>query len=170
MSLFCNNFTTEIYLTKTFLTMNMNAAHWHLIMNHIPIVGSFFASLLLIFGLLRKSNSVILTSYWFFILLGIFAFIGYLSDAGLADDKLITPHAQAAQKAALTLYAAAVLSLIALFVKSLKTSRAMPVIILLVSLAGSGLMAWTGMLGGEIMHKEIRPGFVAPAANKPKTQ
>ena len=159
--------------------MNMNAAHWHLIMNHIPIVGSFFASLLLISGLVRKSSSIITASYWFFILLGVFAFVaastggkaaGFLSDAGLANDDLIKPHAEAAQKAALALYAATILSLISLFIKNLQTNRVMPVIILLVSLAGSGLMAWTGMLGGEIMHKEIRPGFVAPVTDSTKAQ
>lgn len=155
----------------------MNPAHWHLIMNHIPIIGSFFATLLLIFGLIRKSNSIITASYWFFIIVAIAAFMtdqtggkaaGYLSDAGLASDTLIKPHAEAADKAGLAIYITAALALLTLLINKLKQSRVMPVIILLAALAGSALMSWTGLLGGEIMHKEIRPGFVAPPADSSK--
>lgn len=150
--------------------MNMNAAHWHLVTNHIPIIGSFFVSLLLVIGMLRKSDVLISTSYWLFILLGIFTFVaistggkaaGYLSDAGMASDDYIKPHAEAAHKAALVMYATAVLSLIALLVKRARTNRFIPALILIISLAGFGLLLWTGSLGGEIMHKEARPGFTS---------
>ena len=157
--------------------MDMNAAHWHLITNHIPIIGSFFISLLLVIGLIRKSDSLITTSYGLFILLGVFTFVaistggkaaGYLSTAGMTSDDYIKPHAEAAHKAALVMYATAVLSLIALLIKSLRTNRFVPVLILLVSLAGFGLLLWTGSLGGEIMHKETRPGFTSAADSTKK--
>ena len=148
--------------------MNLNPAHWHLLFNHLPVVGIIFLALLLAYGLVRKSSSVIIASYWFFVLLAVLTFItsntggsaaGYLSHAGLASDDLIKPHAEAADKAELAIYLGAALSLATLFVKRLKTIRIMPVIILLVALVGVVLMGWTSLLGGEIMHKEIRPGF-----------
>ncbi|HYR59058.1 MAG TPA: hypothetical protein VEO95_10525, partial [Chthoniobacteraceae bacterium] len=37
----------------------MNAAHWHLALNHLPVVGMFFGALLLIFALWRKDDRLI---------------------------------------------------------------------------------------------------------------
>ena len=155
---------------KSFFIMNLNPAHWHLLFNHLPVAGIMFLALLLAYGLVRKSNSVIVASYWFFVLLAVLTFItsntggnaaGYLHNAGLASDDRIKAHAEASDKAEWAIYIGAALSLATLFVRRLKTTRAMPVVILVVSLAGVALMSWTSLLGGEIMHKEIRPGFTA---------
>jgi hypothetical protein len=36
------------------------------------------------------------------------------------------------------------------------------VALLAATVVSAGLMAYTGLLGGQIRHTEIRPGFVAP--------
>ena len=49
----------------------MNAANWHLLLNHLPIMGMFFGLAILLFGLVFK-NSVAKR-----IALGIFIFSGF---------------------------------------------------------------------------------------------
>src|SRR6185436_11780477 len=39
--------------------MNLNPAHLHLMLNHIPLFGALFAALLIGWGLLRKSEDVL---------------------------------------------------------------------------------------------------------------
>ncbi|WP_157618297.1 hypothetical protein [Spirosoma spitsbergense] len=38
--------------------MNLNGAHWHLLVNHFPIIGSLIATTVLGFGLFRRNESV----------------------------------------------------------------------------------------------------------------
>src|SRR3954469_20251907 len=40
-------------------SMNLNAAHIHLLVNHVPVFGTIFAALLIAWGLLRKSEEVL---------------------------------------------------------------------------------------------------------------
>jgi uncharacterized membrane protein len=146
--------------------MNLNPAHWHLLINHLPIVGTFIAVLVLATGIIGKRQSVIKTSYLLFILMAVFSILAsqtgekaehYLIDLKLADHDLIETHVEASGIAQWALIAVALFSLAALLVKKLKSSKAVPVVILLLSLVVAGLMFRTGMLGGLIMHKEIRP-------------
>jgi uncharacterized membrane protein len=146
--------------------MNLNPAHWHLLINHFPIIGSIITVLVLAIGIIGKRQSVIKTSYLLFILMAVFSILAsqtgekaehYLIDLKLADHDLIERHVGASDNAQWALIAVAVFSLAALLVKKLKTSKAIPVVILLFSLAAAGLMFRAGLLGGQIMHKEIRP-------------
>ena len=146
--------------------MNLNPAHWHLIVNHLPITGSIIAVLILLYGILRKSEAVIKASYWLFVLLAVFAVVAkqtgenaerFILDAKLADETIIERHVQAADIAQWAMIAVGLVALAALFINRLKTLGAMPVIVFIISLIAAGLMAWAGLLGGEIMHKEIRP-------------
>jgi uncharacterized membrane protein len=47
-------------------------------------------------------------------------------------------------------------SLFTLVIKKIANLKFMPILILIFALMVSGLMFYTGKLGGEIMHKEIR--------------
>ena len=145
--------------------MNLNPAHWHLLVNHLPIIGSIIGLFILGFGILSKAEVIVKMSYWLFIVLAVFAVIakqtgeqaeGFIMSAKLADDTLIEPHAQAADFAQWAMIILGLMALSALFINRLKTLKIMPLIILITALVGSGLMGWTGFLGGEIMHKEIR--------------
>ena len=145
--------------------MNFNPAQWHLLVNHMPIIGSIIILFLLAYGILSKSKSVIKAAYWLIVLVAIFTFVAsqtgdkaehFLLDAKLADEDIIERHEEAAGIAQWAMIGIGIASLAALFINRLKTSAAMPVIILILSLIVAGLMAWAGLLGGEIMHKEIR--------------
>ena len=49
----------------------MNAAHFHLMFNHLPIVGLGFAILLNLLAIIRKSEELRNLSCWFYILIGL---------------------------------------------------------------------------------------------------
>ena len=171
---------TELHLSNllsNIIRMNLNPAHWHLLLNHLPVVGSLFITLLLAYGLARKSAAVITASYWFFILLAVLTIItsqtggkaaGYLTHVGLASDEMIGKHAEASDMAQWSVIAVALLSAATLFVRRLQTVKWMPFFIFILSLVSVALMSWTSLLGGEIMHKEIREGFTAPADSSGK--
>lgn len=146
--------------------MNLNSAHLHLLVNHIPITGNLIGLLVLGYGIFRKSKSVINAAYWLFVLLAVSAIVAaqtgegaekLVMDAKLAGETIIERHVQASVIAEWVLVAVGLASLAALFINRLKMLKAMPIMILILALIASGLMAWTGLLGGEIMHKEIRP-------------
>ncbi|MDP2412745.1 hypothetical protein [Daejeonella sp.] len=145
--------------------MNLNPAHWHLIVNHLPITGSLIAVLILLYGILRKNEGVIKAAYWLFALMAVFAVVAtqtgegaerFILDAKLADEAIIERHVEASNIAEWAMIVVGVTALAALFINRLKTLRVMPVIVFILALIAAGLMAWAGLLGGEIMHKEIR--------------
>ena len=145
--------------------MNLNPAHWHLLVNHLPIIGSIIGLFILGYGIISKTEVVIKMSYWIFIVLAVFAVIAkqtgeqaesFIMSAKLADETLIEPHAQAADYAQWAMIILGLIALAALFINRLKMLKVMPLIVLITALVGAGLMGWTGFLGGEIMHKEIR--------------
>jgi uncharacterized membrane protein len=143
----------------------MNPAHWHLLVNHLPITGSIFGILILGYGILRKSDAVIKVSYWLFALLAVTAVVAkqtgegaekFILDAKLANETIIERHVQASDIAQWAMIVLGLIALAALFLNRLKRWKATPVIVLMVLIIAAGLMAWAGFLGGEIMHKEIR--------------
>lgn len=154
--------------------MNLNPAHWHLLVNHLPITGGIIALLVLAYGILRKSEPVIKAAYWLFVLIAVFSLIAtqtgegaehQLLNAKLADEATIERHVEASNIAQWCMIAVGLASLAALFVKRLQTVRVMPVLVFVLALVASGLMARAGLLGGEIMHKEIRPAVTTTSVS-----
>ena len=39
--------------------MNMNPAHWHLLVTHIPIIGGMFSIFILSYAIIKKENQVL---------------------------------------------------------------------------------------------------------------
>jgi len=39
--------------------MNINPANWHLLVNHLPIIGSLFSILILLLGMFRRSIPIV---------------------------------------------------------------------------------------------------------------
>ncbi|HQS51657.1 MAG TPA: hypothetical protein PLN99_07145, partial [Daejeonella sp.] len=137
--------------------MNLNPAHWHLIVNHLPITGSLIAVLILLYGILRKNEGVIKAAYWLFALMAVFSVVAtqtgegaerFILDAKLADEAIIERHVEASNIAQWVMVIVGITALAALFINRLKTVRAMPVIVFILALIAAGLMAWAGLLGG----------------------
>ena len=56
----------------------MSAAHWHLVLNHLPLLGILFGALLLAYGLWRDQTEVQQAS------------LGLLAVAGLAYSRSVS--------------------------------------------------------------------------------
>lgn len=49
----------------------MNAAHWHLVVNHFPIVGGFIAFIVWLYGTILRNTVVIKVAYVLFVLIAV---------------------------------------------------------------------------------------------------
>ena len=149
----------------------MNATHIHLIISHLPIVGSILGALVLGFAIFRKNNDTKLAAYGLFILAALGAAIVYATgeDAEESVDKLpgvmesiIERHEDFAIYALISLIVLGVASLAALFLnkKFVAVNKTISVGIFFLSLVSFGLVARTGYLGGQIRHTEIRLSLI----------
>jgi uncharacterized membrane protein len=147
--------------------MTLSAAHIHLLLNHVPILGTLFSLLLLLYGLLRKSDEIKKVSFGSFITTSLVTIPAYGSGLaatmlveGLPDvsKTIIEQHQQAALITLVTiefLGAVALLSL-SLSRRSPDTRRWLVFVVLALAVLAAGLGMWTGNLGGQVRHTEIR--------------
>lgn len=151
-----------------------STVHLHLILNHLPIIVTGLGLLLLVLSLWRRSEPLTRVAFWFFVGGAVSALPTYLTGEGAEDavkdlpgvtEALIEKHSDIALVAAIVVGALGVFALWALwrYRRPAVLSPNVVRIALVASIAGSALMAYTGLLGGEIRHTEVRPGFVAPA-------
>lgn len=154
--------------------MNFNAAHLHLMINHVPVFGTLFSALLIAWGLLRKSEDVLRLGLALAVVVGIATWGVQLTGepaeeviehmAGVSR-RLIHAHEEAAEWATYVAAAAGVLALVALLLvrRRHRAARGLSVLTLVVSLVGFAAASRAALLGGEIRHPEARADFVAPA-------
>lgn len=144
----------------------MNSAHWHLLLNHFPIIGTYFSTLLLIVGILLKNQTVKNTALGFFILTSLLAIPvlltgegaeDILDSIGLKNEYFISQHERLAQIAFWLSVSIGVLSIGALIgQRTINQTKIFTFIILTAGLLNSVLMTAAGIAGGEIRHTEIR--------------
>lgn len=138
----------------------------HLLLNHVPIIGSLIASAILAWGMLRKNEEVMRVSFCLLIVSAIVALPVYFSGEGAEEavehlpgvvERLIEDHEKFA-KGAFVLMNTLGLSAVVGLVLSLR--KALPhwyvICVLLLSLVNDAIMAQTAHLGGLIRHSEIR--------------
>ncbi len=152
--------------------MYMNGAHWHLLVNHFPIIGSLLATLVLGYGLLRRNESISRLGFGLFVLMSLATFLtnwtggtaeDYLKSIHDLDEPRLHAHEQAADLANIGMYLTGGLSLLALVWQRAKQWTWLPVLIALTALTTFGLMTNVGRLGGLIMHRELRTEQTPPA-------
>jgi uncharacterized membrane protein len=145
----------------------MNEAHYHLVVNHFPIIGTIFGFGVIIAGLILKNNTVKNVSYILFIVTAIFAYASMSTGGGAAGvvkgmpditKPIIHEHAEIAQKLALILYVLAVVSILGLYTNIKKHNQARLISFLALVIAGIAVYVGkdVGTSGGEIRHTEIR--------------
>ncbi len=150
----------------------MNAPHWHLAINHLPVVGIFLVVLLLGYALVRGRGELYGVSLGALVLLALATvpvfFTGRSADEALMefadfDDKLVRVHEAAANLAFLGVGILGVVALAMLwFGRRLPhPSRGMATVMFVLALAETALMGRAANLGGNIRHPEIRA--TAPA-------
>ncbi len=155
----------------------MNAPHWHLALNHLPVVGVFLVVILLGYALLRGRGELYGVSLGALVLLALATipvfFTGRSADDALmdvagVDDGLIHIHEAAANLAFTGIGILGVIALAALLLdRNLPhVSHGTAMAVFLLALVETALMGQTANLGGQIRHPEIRaadPALTAPA-------
>ncbi|WP_210517759.1 hypothetical protein [Hymenobacter terricola] len=151
----------------------MNQAHLHLIVNHVPIVGSLFAAVLLSAGMLRRNTALTQAGLVAVLAAGLLCLPAQLTGEGAAkivqdlprvSRALIDNHAAAAEQGFWVLEGAAALALFGLLLlkNAAPRARLLAWLTLATALLSFGLLARAGSLGGQIRHTEIREGFGTP--------
>jgi len=149
---------------------SMTAAHIHLLLNHIPILGTIFGLLLLCYGMWKRSDDVRKASLGTFVITALITIPVYLTGDGAAQIVGKLPDVSIAiirrhdNAATITLWAIEILGALSIF--GLWWGRGnrglkpwLKGVILVIALICSGLGVWTGSIGGQIRHTEVRPGF-----------
>lgn len=148
----------------------MNAAHWHLTLNHIPVVGSAFALGLLAWALIRRSEELKRVSFATIVLVALLTIPAYLTgepafmsamevlEATPAnEDPLVEKHKIAAGIAFAAAALTGVSALAGLIVS--RGGKPLPgrfsIAVLALTAATVLLMARAANLGGAIRHPEI---------------
>lgn len=145
----------------------MNPAHLHLIFNHLPIVGSLFAFVLLGWGLLRRNEVLTRAGLVAVLAAAILCIPAQLTGEGaeeVIEDRLnishhlIHEHEEAAEAGFVALEITGALALFGLLLLGRRSPKA--TLVAGLALAGAvvsfGLLARAGNLGGEISHPELR--------------
>lgn len=157
----------------------MNWAHVHLLINHFPIIGTVLGILFLVVALVRQSRDLQRAILGYFILIALLALPVYLTGGPAADlieelpgvsESAIEQHEEAALIALVAVEVSGVLAAGGLFF--FRRRATIPTwfvsLLLLLSIAVGGWMAWTANLGGQIRHPEIRAGEkIPPPASEP---
>jgi uncharacterized membrane protein len=147
----------------------MDQTHIHLLITHLPIFGSLLGTLVLGYGMWKKSNTTMLASYYLLLISTLGAVIAYLTGEAAEEtveniqgvsENAIEQHADFAVYALVALITVGIASLIGVYFKITKSSFAKPVatVTLFLALISFGLVARTGYLGGQIRHTEIASG------------
>jgi uncharacterized membrane protein len=144
----------------------MNWAHLHLMLNHLPVLGTVFGLALLAWALLRRNETMQRAALGTFILAALTAIPVYLTGepseemvehlAGTAEQA-IEAHEEAAVVALIAVEALGAMALAALLLfRKRVMPRPMVGAALVFALVTAGWMAQTANLGGRIRHAELR--------------
>ncbi|MFZ6663527.1 hypothetical protein [Peijinzhouia sedimentorum] len=145
----------------------MNGAHFHLLVNHLPIVGLLIGILILVVGLLLRKTEVKLTALGVFIFSAITSILAFYTGESAEDvvenitgisGTLIHLHEEYAETFFIITLILGVLSLIVFFaqLKKFKYTQHLMFIILLLAITDGVIAKFVGTSGGEIRHTEIR--------------
>lgn len=150
----------------------MSILHLHLLLNHFPIVGAVLASLLLGVALVRRSDELAKVSFALLALLGVTSIVVFLTGepaeeaieeiAGFSHS-IVERHEQVALLATIAmafLGAVSVVLLLALLKRAVP--RTYTIAVLVGAIVATGAMGWTGYLGGQVRHTEVRPVAESP--------
>jgi hypothetical protein len=144
----------------------MSLVHLHLLLNHIPVIGTIFVLALLIAAWLRWNSDLGKVALMAGTVFGVIAigvyFTGESAEEAVENlagvsESLIERHEDAALFATIAAgaFAALAAGILVWFRRRPLTRMAMSVSLAATLLLG-GLMTWTSNLGGQIRHSEVR--------------
>jgi|SRR5690348_4904918 len=146
----------------------MSIVHLHLLLNHLPVIGSVFGLLLLAVALWRGSGELTRVSLGFLALIGAASVAVFLTGEPAQDaveklpgfsEAIADRHEDAALLATIVTGTIGALALAALLIyRRRAVPRWVTTIGLVCALGSTALMGYVANLGGQIRHTEIRPG------------
>ena len=145
----------------------MGAAHIHLILNHVPMLGIVIAGALFGIALAYRNIQFQRVALGFLVVFSLTAIPVYLTGepaeeaverAPGVSERMIDRHEKAASTALAAMEGLGGLALLGMLIfrKVAALPRAFAAGVLALVLAVSGLFGWTGYLGGQIRHSELR--------------
>lgn len=156
----------------------MTTAHWHLMLNHIPLLGLLFGAGLLVYGVGREQASVQRASLGLLTVTGLSVIAVYLTGEpaeemveGLANvsHDAVEAHEHFAWYALVGGIVTGVAALGALLYGWARQALARWTVLvtLVLSITTTGLLGYTASLGGKISHPELRGPTVSTVENGP---
>lgn len=150
----------------------MNEAHVHLLINHWPIITPIVGIVVLIVGMIMRSELVKRVAYFIFIAAALLTVVASLSGESAEEvvEKIdgiseiyIEAHEKAASLFSVMMYILGGISLVALWAswKEKTFARIMSYIVVVFAVVAIYFSVETGTSGGEIRHTEIRSGTSA---------
>lgn len=150
----------------------MDAAHIHLLLNHVPVVGAVFGTLLLAYAMARDSEDVYRAGLWTLGVVGVAAVVVYLTGEpaeelveglpGFSHDAL-EHHEAVALWATVSAASVGLLSFLTLWAyRARRVPGKVRTLLLVVALGLAGIMGWAANSGGQVRHEEIRGDGAVP--------
>jgi len=147
----------------------MSWGHLHLLLNHVPVIGTLLGLLLLLVAFVRKSEELKKVTLGLFVLIALVTIPVYLTgepaeemveDIPGVAKAMIERHEDAALFSMIAVEVAGIIALAGLLL--FRTKKGLGNLLAIVTLACSvvtgGLLAWTSNLGGQVRHTEISSG------------
>jgi len=145
----------------------MNQAHYHLLLNHLPIIIPIVGLLVLTVGFIFKSEIVKRTAFAVFILAALTAIAAFATGDGAGEviknlpgvnEQVIHDHEEVAETFSILIYVLGGTSLIALWLnwKQKTYASLFAVIVMALAIVVIFFAKQTGTTGGIIRHTEIR--------------
>jgi hypothetical protein len=147
----------------------MNAAHLHLMLNHLPVFGAPFVTLLLCWGLVRRQRDLVRTALGAAVLVAALAYPVFLTgepaeqlveDSSWFDETLVHEHEERAEAGLIVILSTGTVAGLGLWQS--RGARDVNRLLSGATLGGlmlsAGLFGWAALAGGRIRHDEIRSG------------
>lgn len=152
----------------------MSAAHLHLMLNHLPVMGTPIVLALLLWGLVRRSRDVQRAALGAAVLLAVVSYPVFLTgepaeeqleDSTWYQERLVHEHEERGEAALIAMLLTGGIAVVGLW----QSRGARPAAAALGGITAGGLalsaalFGWTALAGGVIRHDEVRPGAAALA-------
>jgi len=154
----------------------MSIVHLHLLLNHVPVVGTLFALLLFAAALFFREAIPIRFALGFSAAIAVVAVAVYFTGGAAEEaveklagvtERAIEQHEEAAELSTIAVSLFGALSLVALAVfRKGSVPRWVGAAGLVGTIVLSGLMAWTANLGGQIRHTEIQSASIQQSGSE----
>jgi hypothetical protein len=157
----------------------VDAAHIHLMINHLPIIGTPLVAGLMLWGLLRRSRELQRTAMGAAIMVAALTYPVFLTgepaeerveDSSWMQERLVHEHEERAEAGLIAILLTGMLGAVVLWQS--RGGRSVPIGTASLTLGGlvvsSGLLGWAALAGGVIRHDELRGGAasaVSPTAD-----